>query len=123
MQTRSYVAGHEGHPHFINERDFKVIEEKIIQTAGYGKVLSILKCLANPTKLKIYLLLGEVEAIPVTDIVNVLDVSQSTVSHALSKLKEVGVVESYRCGKLICYSLTESKLNKKLNELLKELVL
>ena len=41
----------------------------------------------------------------VTDLANVLDLNQTTVSHQLKLLKSVGVVDSVRYGKSIFYSI------------------
>lgn len=105
MHKRSYITGHEDHPHFINDSAIKKLKKTFSNTDQHHDALLILKNLSDPTKLNIYLLLHEVNEIPVTDIGYVLGLSQSAVSHALSDLKKLDLVECSRCGQLMCYSL------------------
>ena len=109
MFNRSYVLGHEGHPHYLNDAEVGPLRSVIELAEDDGKLLTIVKALSDATKYKIYLLLQQVEEIPVSDIVNILNLSQSSVSHALADLKFLDIVESHKCGKLICYSLKNSK--------------
>lgn len=104
MFDRSYVLAHKGHPHYISNSRILYLATKADSEIS-EKNLEVLKNLSDPTKLKIYLLLARVEEIPVTDIKHILGLSQSAVSHALSDLRKIGLVEAHRCGQLICYSL------------------
>lgn len=47
----------------------------------------------------------------VTDLSRVLDINQTTVSHQLRLLKNLGIVKSERCGKIIFYSLVNDTVN------------
>lgn len=76
--------------------------------------LTVLKALTDPTKWRIYQLLSQVEELPVSDIAQVLSMSQSAVSHALSDLKQLEILTCHRCGQLVCYSLNRTKI-KQLN--------
>ena len=116
MLNRSYVSGHEGHLHHISDQDVKSLKKAFKDVGKNQGTIQILKTLSDPTKLSIYLLLHRVDEIPVTDIGLILDLSQSAVSHALSDLKKLSLVESNRCGQLICYSL--KKQTKKRTSLL-----
>ncbi|MBI2021536.1 winged helix-turn-helix transcriptional regulator [Candidatus Daviesbacteria bacterium] len=109
MFNRSYIKGHEGHPHYITDSKVASLQKKVSFLSDEEKLLRIVKNLSDPTKLRIYLLLHKVKEIPVTDITQILNMSQSAVSHALSDLKNLGLVESHRCGQLICYSLVNGK--------------
>lgn len=113
MFNRSYIKGHEGHPHYITDSKVTSLQKSVNLHGGEEELLRIIKNLSDPTKLKIYLLLHKVEEIPVTDITQILNMSQSAVSHALSDLKNLGLIESHRCGQLICYSLSNGKKKSK----------
>lgn len=77
------------------------------------ELVRIIRNLSDPTKLKIYVLLNKVEEISVTDLTQILNLSQSAISHALADLKNLGLIECHRCGQLICYSLINgNKKNK-----------
>lgn len=113
MFNRSYIQLHKDHPHYIT--DFRVLslQKGTKLSVEEEELLKIIRNLSDPTKLKIYLLLTKVKAMPVTDITQILGLSQSAVSHALADLKNLGLVECYRCGQLICYSLSNGKKKNK----------
>jgi DNA-binding transcriptional ArsR family regulator len=113
MHKRSYVKGHEEHPHYISDKKLLTLYRNYVDLSKHEETISILKNLSDPTKLSIFLLLHKVDEIPVTDIVQVLGVSQSAVSHALSDLKELDLVDSSRCGQLMCYSLKKQPAKRK----------
>lgn len=96
---------HVGHPHYLTDSQLLSLKKNADLSHEEKKSLRMMKYLSDPTKLNIYALLHKVEELPVTDISLVLGVSQSAVSHALSDLKDVGLVEAHRCGQLICYAL------------------
>ena len=105
MLNRSYITGHEGHLHHISDKDVESLKKAFKGVGKNQDTIQILKTLSDPTKLSIYLLLHKVDEIPVTDMGLILDLSQSSVSHALSDLKKLNLVECSRCGQLMCYSL------------------
>ena len=113
MFNRSYIFGHEGHPHYIADAKLNSLKAVARLSVSDEVLLTIIKSLSDPTKYKIYLLLQRVEEIPVSDIAKILNLSHSSISHALSDLKLLGIVEAHKCGKLICYSLKKTeKINR-----------
>lgn len=121
MLNRSYIQPHKGHPHYTTDSKILSLQKRLELSDEEEELLRIIRNLSDPTKLKIYLLLTKIKAIPVTDITQILGLSQSAVSHALADLKKLGLVESYRCGQLICYSLKLSKRKRKLLSFLERL--
>jgi len=113
MHNRSYIDGHKGHPHYISDKSLKSLKKAFGGKNKQDDITLILKNLSDPTKLNIYLLLHKVDEIPVTDICHILDLSQSTVSHALSDLKKLDLVDCSRCGQLMCYSLKKQPAKRK----------
>ena len=113
MFNRSYINNHLGHPHYLSDSRLLALQRNVSFSAEENNMVRIIRNLSDPTKLKIYLLLHKVEEISVTDLTQILDLSQSAVSHALSDLKNLGLVECHRCGQLICYSLTNGKKKNK----------
>lgn len=109
MFNRSYIVGHEGHPHYLSDSKVEHLKKVVQLSDDDGQLLTIIKAMSDPTKYKIYVLLQQVEEMPVSDIANILGLSQSSISHALSDLRLLGIVEAHKCGKLICYSIKESK--------------
>lgn len=113
MLNRSYIESHKGHPHYSTDSKILALQERLKLSDEEEELLRILRNLSDPTKLKIYLLLTKVKAIPVTDITQILGLSQSAISHALADLKNLGLLDCYRCGQLICYSLINGKRKRK----------
>lgn len=109
MLNRSYIKIHEGHPHYLSDAKLLSLQKDVSFSTEEDELVRIIRNLSDPTKLKIYLLLHKVEEIAVTDLTHILNVSQSAISHALSDLKNLGLVECHRCGQLMCYSLMNSK--------------
>lgn len=109
MFRRSYILGHEDHPHYFSDSKLLTLQTVVNFSAEEEERLRINRNLSDPTKLKIYLLLQQVEEIPVSDLTQILRLSQSAVSHALADLKALGLVEAHRCGQLTCYSLKNKK--------------
>lgn len=85
----------------------------------YKGAVDCLKALAHPTRLMIVSLLKEQER-RVSDLVDLLQASQSNVSQHLSLLRYKGMVKDRRCGNEIYYSIGSEKL-KSLVESLQEL--
>lgn len=69
------------------------------------------KALAEPVRLRILALLNIRESLCVCDLVSVLASSQSTISRHLAYLKNQGLVESWREGTWIHYSIAKSHEN------------
>lgn len=113
MFNRSYIKVHEGHPHYLTDAKVLSLQKTVSFSAEEEELVRIIRNLSDQTKLKIYLLLHRVEEISVTDLTQILGLSQSGISHALSDLKNLGLVECHRCGQLICYSLSNGKKKNK----------
>lgn len=113
MFNRSYMKGHKGHPHYFTNPKILHLQRKVHLSEEEKQLIRIIRNLSDPTKLKIYLLLHKVKEMAVTDMTQILNLGQSTISHALADLKTLGLVESHRCGQLICYSLSNIKKKNK----------
>ena len=79
-----------------------------------GEVLDVLVCFfsvfADSTRVRILSALA-ISELCVTDISRVLDINQTTVSHQLRYLKNLGIVTCSRLGKVIFYSLKNEIVN------------
>lgn len=113
MFNRSYLQGHEEHPHYITSSKVLSLQKTTNFSLEEEELVRIIRNLSDPTKLKIYLLLHKVEEISVMDLTQILGLTQSAVSHALSDLKNLGLVECHRCGLFICYSLSNGRKKNK----------
>ena len=77
------------------------------------KMIDILKALADETRLRILLLLDKRD-LCVFELMNVLKMEQSRVSHSLNTLKSAGLVKSTRKGRWFLYSLIPEMKNSDL---------
>jgi DNA-binding transcriptional ArsR family regulator len=95
-----------------------IITEKIkrssrnIETAKLEKIAHILKAISHPLRLEVVELLEEREPQSVAEILEQIDVEQSLLSHHLNKMKDKGVLESYRKGRNIYYRLAFKEITK-----------
>ena len=71
------------------------------------KVSQLYKALSDPTRLKILVSLAKGEA-NVTELVQILEMEQSAVSHQLKLLRLQHLVKSRKLGKSVYYSLDDA---------------
>lgn len=83
------------------------------------KFTKIFKALSDETRLRIYLLLLR-EELCVCEIVNILNIEQSMVSHCLRILKEANLVKYRKKGTWIIYYANPQMFKSKLFEGIKE---
>lgn len=69
---------------------------------------------SDDTRLKIIILLS-IKPLCVGEIVNVLSINQTTISHQLKILKSLNIVECDRAGKNIIYYIKNSSIENFLN--------
>ncbi len=74
------------------------------QNPTMASIVKILRVLADPSRLRILLLLGS-EELSVAELQEILAMGQSTISTHLSQLKQAGLVEDRRTGKSNLYRL------------------
>jgi ArsR family transcriptional regulator len=67
----------------------------------------LFKVLSDPTRLRILAAL-ELEELCVCDLVAVLDMTQSAVSHQLAVLRQARLVKTRRDGRIVFYSLDDA---------------
>ncbi|MDX2250254.1 MAG: metalloregulator ArsR/SmtB family transcription factor [Bacteroidia bacterium] len=79
------------------------------------RVAKLLKIIGHPSRLMIVELLLEKESLPVKDIFETIKISQSNASQHLKALEDVGILNSVRDGKNICYSIRIKDIAKLLN--------
>jgi len=94
----------------LDKRTRALIEEYVPE----GDVLEGITCFfavfADPTRVRMLSALA-ISEMCVTDLSRVLDINQTTVSHQLRLLKNLGIVKCERDGKIITYSLVNDTVN------------
>jgi len=71
------------------------------------KLTDILKLAGNDVRLKVLFLLSKEDELCPCDLADILDMTVPAVSQHLRKLKDGGLLKSYRDGKQIFYALQE----------------
>ena len=84
----------------------------------FGEYSDKLKALSDPTRLKILYLLTHDE-LCVCEIIYALDKPQSSISHHLNLLKNMGFIKGRKDGVWIYYSLSDPKISDMVKNLIK----
>jgi len=101
--------------------DQKIIEKekkKFNRTASSNELKT--KCnfyeiIADPTRLKIIILIKKYKKMCVSDLAEIIGVSISAISHQLSNLEKCNILQSQKVGKIVFYSLSNKKINFNFN--------
>ena len=78
---------------------------------NFERIAEIFKALSNPIRLKILFYLAQNKC-NVTNLENVLNISQSRVSQHLRVLRLCGIIKPKRNGKQICYDIANPDVRK-----------
>ncbi len=107
----------EGRPNENQIKRMKKLMESLPNDNQFEGYAGELKALSDATRLKILYLLSDGE-LCVCEIICALDKPQSSISHHLNILKNLGYIKGRKDGVWIHYSLTDPKIA----ELVKELI-
>lgn len=80
--------------------------------------IKIFKALSDETRLRIYLLLLQSE-LCVCELVNILNMEQSRISHSIRILKEANLIDNRREGKWMIYAVNPETENNRIIQGLK----
>lgn len=83
------------------------------------KFIKLFSALSDETRLRIYLLLLKGK-LCVCELINILDMEQSRISHSLRILKEAGLINNQREGKWIIYSVNPKMIKNQIIQGLKK---
>jgi DNA-binding transcriptional ArsR family regulator len=72
------------------------------------QITELFRLLGDPTRVRLLYALAEAGELCVTDLAAVVEVPETTVSHALRLLRTAGVVRSRRSGRLVYYALDDA---------------
>ena len=89
------------------------------------KLAEIAKALSHPARIKILQILAEKNTCICGEIVDILPLSQATVSQHLKELKKVGLIKGQIEGPRVCYCINQSlldEMSEEFNGFLKSLI-
>ena len=76
--------------------------------------IKMFKALSDETRLRIFLLFIQSEELCVCELVNILNMEQSRISHSIRILREAGLIVSRREGRWIIYSVNPEIKNNEI---------
>jgi|SRR5512138_1290209 DNA-binding transcriptional ArsR family regulator len=88
------------------------MKKKQLQLEKLEIAASMLRAMAHPMRIAIVELLTANKRLTVTEIYERLNIEQASASHHLNILKNKGLLESKREGKMIFYSLKHNRLTE-----------
>ncbi len=95
----------------LDKRTRTMVEDYIPSSEIIGDLACFFSMFADETRLKMLSALA-ISEMCVTDLAEVLEINQTTISHQLRLLKNLGAVKTRRQGKVIFYSLRTEILNE-----------
>lgn len=90
----------------VHENKIKEIVKKLPPEEELWDLAELFKCFGDTTRIRILYVL-DIEETCVCDIAELLNLSQSAISHQLKILKRLKLVKSRREGKTVYYSLAD----------------
>lgn len=95
----------------LDERMRNLIVDYVPEGELLGDLTDLFSVLSDKTRLRIVCALA-MSRTCVTDLSDILKINQTTVSHQLRLLRNLGVVDCERDGKIIYYSLKNEIINE-----------
>ena len=99
----------------IDEATLNEIKESLYEEEVVNRLAQIFKALADPTRLKIIYVLSKTP-LCVCDIADLLDMTQSAISHHLRLLRNLRLVKFKKEGKMAIYSLDDDHVLQPLDQ-------
>ena len=94
----------------LDRRTKDLVREYVPEGDVLDSIVCFFSIFADPTRVRMLSALA-ISEMCVTDLSRVLEINQTTVSHQLRLLKNLGIVKSERQGKIIFYSLINETVN------------
>lgn len=100
-----------------HEKHLEEIKTNLINESDTQKLSKLFKVLSDETRIKILFTISKHE-VCVNDIANVLNLSQSAISHQLKTLKDANLIKSRREKQTIYYTLVDDHVHLIYNQAL-----
>lgn len=99
----------------VDERKVRSVRRAMKRPEAVADLAETFRVLGDPTRLRIVFALSR-EELCVCDLANVIDASQSVVSHSLRSLRQMRLVRYRRQGKIAYYALDDAHIGALLDE-------
>lgn len=100
---------------FVDGDRVRKVADQMKSAAAFSLLADTFKALGDPTRIRIAFCLSR-EELCVCDLANLLNVSQSVVSHSLRVLRQLKLVKFRKEGKIAYYSLDDEHIARILDE-------
>ena len=97
-------------PLIDNPGSLLLAEKELLDQPTAVEMAELFKALSDPTRVRIVSALSHVE-LCVGDLVDLLGMTQSAISHQLRTLREMRLVRTRRVGKNVYYTLDDEHIN------------
>lgn len=94
----------------LDRRTKDLVREYVPEGDVLDSIVCFFSIFADPTRVRMLSALA-ISEMCVTDLSRTLEINQTTISHQLRLLKNLGIVKSERQGKIITYSLINDTVN------------
>lgn len=94
----------------LDRKTQTIVQNYIPDSQTLDELREFFHMFSDSTRLKMLSALS-ISSMCVSDLAKILSLNQTTVSHQLKMLKTAGAVKSRRHGKVIFYSISNSKIN------------
>ncbi len=91
---------------FFNQEEIVELRHALLDASEYEKLSLLFKMFADPTRLKILTALSQ-NTLNVDNLKDIVNMSQSAISHQLSSLRKMDLVRTQKVGKNVYYSLAD----------------
>lgn len=86
--------------------DISKLKDSMLSEDTYSDLSLLFKMFADPTRLRIFSALSN-STMKVEDLTEVLDMTQSAISHQLASLRKMNLVRTEKVGRNVFYSLSD----------------
>lgn len=90
----------------FSSQDIIELQKGLLASNDYERLSMLFKMFADPTRLKILTALSQ-NTLNVDNLKDVVNMSQSAISHQLASLRKMDLVRTHKVGKNVYYSLAD----------------
>lgn len=90
----------------FSPQEIIVLKDSLLSENEYDRLSMLFKMFADPTRLKILTALSQ-NTLNVDNLKDVVNMSQSAISHQLASLRKMDLVRTKKVGKQVFYSLAD----------------
>lgn len=107
----------------LDSKTIQQLKQQISNDFSFNIKAGLIKCMGDPTCLKILYIISREKEICPSDLVSIIGISMPAISHQLRQLKQIKVLKTKRMGRIICYSFSDAKEATSIRNIIKTFLL